>query len=44
MQAMLLKPIPVTQANLDLVIKGGWITKDAACKGVDKAAAPAACQ
>jgi len=44
MQAMLLKPIPVTQANLDLVIKGGWITKDAACKGVDKAAAPAACK
>jgi D-xylose transport system substrate-binding protein len=44
MQAMLLKPIPVTQANLDTVIKGGWISKDAACKGVDKAAAPAACK
>jgi D-xylose transport system substrate-binding protein len=44
MQAMLLKPIPVTAANLDVVIKGGWISKDAACKGVDKAAAPAACK
>jgi D-xylose transport system substrate-binding protein len=44
MQAMLLKPIPVTAANLDVVIKGGWITKDAACKGVDKATAPAACK
>ena len=44
MQAMLLKPIPVTQANLDVVIKGGWISKEAACKGVDKAAAPAACK
>jgi D-xylose transport system substrate-binding protein len=44
MQAMLLKPIPVTAANLDLVIKGGWISKDAACKGVDKAAGPAACK
>jgi D-xylose transport system substrate-binding protein len=44
MQAMLLKPIPVTQANLDLVIKGGWISKDAVCKGVDKATGPAACK
>ena len=44
MQAMLLKPIPVTAANLDVVIKGGWITKDAACKGVDKTAGPAACK
>ena len=44
MQAMFLKPIPVTAANLDAVIKGGWITKDAACKGVDKTAGPAACK
>jgi D-xylose transport system substrate-binding protein len=44
MQAMLLKPIPVTAANLDVVIKGGWISKEAACKGVDMAAAPAACK
>ena len=44
MQAMLLKPIPVTADKLDLVIKGGWITKDAACKGVDKATGPAACK
>ena len=44
MQAMLLKPIPVTADKLDLVIKGGWISKDAACKGVDKATGPAACK
>jgi D-xylose transport system substrate-binding protein len=44
MQAMLLKPIPVTRANLDVVIKGGWISKDAVCKGVDKATGPAACK
>ena len=44
MQAMLLKPIPVTADKLNLVIDGGWITKDAACKGVDKATGPAACK
>ncbi len=44
MQAMLLKPIPVTRDNLDVVIKGGWISKEAACKGVDAATGPAACK
>ncbi len=44
MNSMFLKPTPVTAANLDVVIKGGWITKDAACKGVDKAKGPAACK
>ncbi len=44
MQAMLLKPIPVTRDNLDVVIKGGWISKEAACKGVDPATGPAACK
>ena len=28
----------------DVVIKGGWITKEAACKGVDAAKGPAACK
>jgi D-xylose transport system substrate-binding protein len=32
--AEFLKPIPVTQKNLDVVVKAGWITKDALCKGV----------
>ena len=44
MNSMFLKPTPVTAANLDVVIKGGWITKAAACKGVDAAKAPAACK
>ena len=30
--------------NLDLVVKAGWIQKDALCKGVDAAKAPAACK
>jgi D-xylose transport system substrate-binding protein len=44
MEAMFLKAVPVTQANLDAVISAGHIAKDAACKGVDKAAGPAACK
>jgi D-xylose transport system substrate-binding protein len=44
MNAILLKPIPVTADKLDTVIKAGWISKDAACKGVDKASGPAACK
>ena len=44
MNAMFLKAVPVTQANLDAVIKAGHISKDAVCKGVDKATGPAACK
>ena len=44
MNAMFLKAVPVTQANLDLVVKAGHISKDALCKGVEKANAPAACK
>jgi D-xylose transport system substrate-binding protein len=44
MEAIFLKAVPVTQANLDTVIKAGHISKDAVCRGVDKAAAPAACK
>ena len=44
MNSMFLKPTPITAANLDVVIKGGWITKDAVCKGVDMAKGPAACK
>ena len=33
-QAQFLKPIPVTQDKLDLVLKAGWIKKDVLCKGV----------
>jgi len=44
MNAILLKPIPITADKLDVVIKAGWITKEAACRGVDKATGPAACK
>ncbi len=44
LQAQFLKPLPVTSANLDAVVKAGWIKKDDLCKGVDKATAPAACK
>ncbi len=44
LNAILLKPVPVTADKLDTVIKAGWISKDAACRGVDKARGPAACK
>jgi D-xylose transport system substrate-binding protein len=31
---MLLKPIPVTKDNLNVVLDAGWITKDVLCQGV----------
>ena len=44
MNAILLKPVAVTADKLDMVIKAGWISKDAACRSVDKATGPAACK
>ena len=44
MNTILLEPTPITSANLDVVIDGGWVTKDVVCQGVDAASAPAACQ
>src|SRR5262245_15044122 len=38
MDAIFLKAVPVTRANLDTVLKAGHIPKDALCKGVDAAA------
>ncbi len=40
--AILLAPNPITKANLNDVIDGGWITKEEACAGV-KAGSVAAC-
>jgi D-xylose transport system substrate-binding protein len=34
MTARLLKPIPVTKDNLDVVIDAGWVTKGVVCQGV----------
>ncbi|MFM1908941.1 MAG: D-xylose transporter substrate-binding protein [Pseudomonadota bacterium] len=34
LKSLLLKPIPVTRDNLDVVVKAGHISKEALCKGV----------
>ena len=39
-----LKPVAITSANLDAVVKAGWISKDNLCRGVNPAKAPAACK
>jgi D-xylose transport system substrate-binding protein len=44
MVSMFLKPIPVTKANLDEVIKANWAKKEQVCAGVNAAKAPAACK
>lgn len=36
MQAVFLKPIPITKDNLNVVIDAGWVTKDVVCQGVAK--------
>ena len=44
MDAMFLKAVPVTRANLDVVIKAGHISKEEVCKGVKASDAPPACK
>ena len=44
LDTIFLTPIPITQDNLNLVIDAGWVKKDVACQGVDKAKGPKACQ
>jgi len=34
MTSILLKPVAITKDNLNIVIKEGWISKDAVCQGV----------
>ncbi len=41
-KSIILQPTPVTQDDLDLVIDGGWITKDVLCAQADGAPNPAA--
>lgn len=40
MDAVFLKPVPVTADNLSVVVDAGWITKDALCQGVEDGPAP----
>ena len=44
MDAIFLKPVPITAANLDVVIDAGWVSKEVVCQGVDAGMAPAACK
>ena len=44
MNAILLKPVPITKDNLDVVIKAGWVKKEVVCQGVDPSTACAACK
>ncbi len=39
-RAMFLKPIPITKANLNVVVDAGWITKSELCQGVKNGPAP----
>ena len=41
--AILLEPIPITRANLDVVIDAGWVPKKTVCRGV-RADLPPACR
>ncbi|HUC51026.1 MAG TPA: D-xylose ABC transporter substrate-binding protein [Xanthobacteraceae bacterium] len=34
MKALLLRPVPITKDNLDIVIDAGWIRRDELCQGV----------
>ena len=34
MNAIFLKPVPITKDNLNVVVDAGWITKEALCQGV----------
>ncbi len=43
MNAMLLKPVPITWDNLDVVIDAGWVAKSVVCQGVS-AKVPPACK
>jgi D-xylose transport system substrate-binding protein len=45
-KSFILKPTPITRENLNLVLEGGWVTKEQLCRDVDTSAAdaPAACK
>ena len=40
MTSMFLAPVPVTAANLSVVVDAGWISKDKLCQGVTNGPAP----
>jgi D-xylose transport system substrate-binding protein len=42
--AVLLRPVPITKENLNVVLEAGWITKEALCQGVSGPQAPRVCR
>jgi len=44
LDAVLLRPVPITRDNLATVIEAGWVTKERVCRGVAGADIPAACR
>ena len=42
--ALLLRPVPVTTRNLELVLASRWISKAQLCAGVDSATGPGVCR
>jgi len=44
MNSILLKPVPITRANLNVVIEAGWVDKQVVCQGVGAGMAPSACK
>ncbi len=44
MEAILLKPVPITHANLNVVIDAGWVKKTVVCQGVSGSMMPRACK
>jgi D-xylose transport system substrate-binding protein len=44
MDAILLKPVPITRANLNVVIDAGWVKKQVVCQGVSGSMMPGACK
>jgi len=44
MDSMFLKAVPLTRANLGVAVQAGHISKEALCRGVDKATGPDACK
>jgi D-xylose transport system substrate-binding protein len=44
MDAILLKPVPITRANLNAVIDAGWVKKEVVCQGVSGSMMPGACK
>ena len=40
LNAVFLNPVPITKANLPVVVDAGWITQETLCQGVSGGPAP----